>query len=311
MFEYKEKTTKMDAKDIKMLAKKLEKEGDISLEEAKEIVNFFEEKHQELNPDSPTRDKEAADALGLWYRAVEKRLPEYGSYMHTVPLECESAGFWKYSYNPFRWIIKCHEKLSFLDSVRHATWYNFENDKGNKEFKYAGDIRLFPEVYKKVKEMKNVFDRETYVTFRSEIYEKIKETKDVFNGKIYSLFYNPETQFEFHKKDSLYQLLIVRTAFLQGLPIVCLYARSGIKIFMHPSDINKISFLLKYTPDDLIKWAYRKGFLDNQKYRELLEEKCIFLDCSIDICDGFAYECAEIEFLNREDQDEEWVDVIR
>jgi len=66
---------KMDAKDIKMLAKKLEKEGDVSLEEAKEITNFFEEKHQELNPDSPTRDKEAADALGLWYHAVEKRLP--------------------------------------------------------------------------------------------------------------------------------------------------------------------------------------------------------------------------------------------
>lgn len=63
---------KMDAKDIKTLAKKLESEGDISPEEAREIANFFEGNWYKLGPDYPNRDKEVADALGLWFLVVEK-----------------------------------------------------------------------------------------------------------------------------------------------------------------------------------------------------------------------------------------------
>jgi len=286
----------MNAKDIKTLAKKLEREGDISSEEVKEIVNFFEEKHQELNPNSPTRDKEAADALGMWYRAVEKRLPEYGNFMHTVPLESdrfplESDRFWKNSCNPFCWIIKCRKKLSFLDGVKYAVWDNFGSNNGYKVCKYAGEMRLLPEIYEKIKNMKDVFGREIYATFR-----------------------DAEARPGPYSKNSLYQTLIIRTALLHELPVVYLDTQSGRRVLMRPSDIDKLSFLLKHTPDDLVRWAYQKGLLDITEMQIMLENEDFPLPHirhPADICDGFAYECAEIEFLNREDQDEEWVDVIR
>lgn len=282
----------MNAKDIKTLAKKLEREGDISSEEVKEIVNFFEEKHQELNPNSPTRDKEAADALGLWYRAVEKRLPEYGNFMHTVPLE--SDRFWKNSCNPFCWIIKCRKKLSFLDGVKYAVWDNFGSNNGYKVCKYAGEMRLLPEIYEKIKNMKDVFGREIYATFR-----------------------DAEARPGPYSKNSLYQTLIIRTALLRELPVVYLDTQSGRRVLMRPSDIDKLSFLLKHTPDDLVRWAYQKGLLDITEMQIMLENEDFPLPHvyrPADICDEFSYECyerAEIGLLNREDRDEKWVDVIR
>jgi len=146
------------------------------------------------------------------------------------------------------------QKAVFFRQRKICDLGQFRERQKSEEFRYAGNIRLLPEVYERVRDMKNVFDVETYVTFQDKIYKKVKDMKNVFNGVVCSCyFWRTEAEFEFRTKNSLYQTLIVRTAFLQGMPIVGLYAQSEIKIFMHPSDINKISFLLKYTPDDLIK----------------------------------------------------------
>lgn len=208
------------------------------------------------------------------------------------------------------------QKAVFFRQRKICDLGQFRERQKSEEFRYAGNIRLLPEVYERVRDMKNVFDVETYVTFQDKIYKKVKDMKNVFNGEVCSCyFWRAEAEFEFRTKNSLYQTLIVRTAFLQGMPIVCLYAQSEIKIFMHPSDINKISFLLKYTPDDLIKWAHREGFLDKEEAETFLELEIenfsSLIRHPIEICDRFAYRCAEIELLNGDDQDEEWVDVIR
>jgi len=220
---------------------------------------------------------------------VEKRLPEYGNFMHTVPLE--SDRFWKNSCNPFCWIIKCRKKLSFLDGVKYAVWDNFGSHNGYKVCKYAGEMRLLLEIYEKIKNMKDIFGREIYATFR-----------------------DAEARPGPYSKNSLYQTLIIRTALLRELPVVYLDTQSGRRVLMRPSDIDKLSFLLKHTPDDLAQWAYQKGLLDITEMQIMLENEDFPLPHirrPADICDGFAYECAEIELLNREDQDEEWVDIIR
>jgi len=49
--------------------------------------------------------------------------------------------------------------------------------------------------------MKNVFDVETYVTFQDKIYKKVKDMKNVFNGEVCSCyFWRAEAEFEFRTK---------------------------------------------------------------------------------------------------------------
>jgi len=286
---------KMDAKDINMLAKKLENEGDISLEEARKIRNFLKENWGRLSPESPDRDKEAADALGLWFLVVEKKLPKYGNYLHTVP---HDFVYKKKFHNPFRQINNCQKKLPFPDSIRYTDWagFNIPNCEGYKEFEYAGDIRSVPEVYKRIKDMRDVFNEEIYIT--------VLNSRDVLSG--------------YYSKNTLYQTSIVRAAILCRLPVIYTNSCKKQKLLMYSSDIEKLSLLFEYTPDDLIRWARREGYLDDLETHLLLEDEGIYIkDPNIisKICDGFTQPFVEFVLLNSDsqekDQSEEWIDVIR
>ena len=230
--------------------------------------------------------------MGLWFLTVEKKLPKYGNYLRTVPLNSVYKN-WR-SYNPFCRIIGCHKKLPFPDGIRYANWTSFDipNHEGYKEFKYAGDIRSVPEVYERIKDMKDVFDGEIYVS--------VSNSRDMLSG--------------YYSKNTLYQASVIRAAILCRFPVIYTDSYADQRLLMYPSDIGKLSPLLEYTPDDLVRWAYQKGLLDITEMQIMLENEDFPLPHvyrPADICDGFAYECAEIEFLNREDQDEEWIDVIR
>lgn len=280
----------MDTEDVKIFTEKLKREGDISPEEVGKIVSFLEENQYKLDPDSSKRDKEMADALGLWYRTVEDRLPENGNYLRTVPLAPE-CGKWK-QYNPFCWIIKCYKKLPFPDGVRYADWANFDvpSCKNYKEFKYAGDIRLIPEIY-----------------------EKIRDMKDIFNGEAYIPILSPKTAARpgYYTKYDLYHVAIIRTVVSRRLPVIYAESCKGRKLLMYPSDIDKIAFLLKYRPDDLVKWAHQERYLSNSDAQTLHNDGWIQTGRPADICDGFVFSLTETELLNKDDQDEEWLDTIR
>lgn len=286
---------KMDAKDIKTLAKKLESEGDISPEEAREIANFFEGNWYKLGPDYPNRDKEVADALGLWFLVVEKKLPKYGNYLRTVPLNSVYKN-WR-SYNPFCRIIGCHKKLPFPDGIRYANWTGFDipNHEGYKEFKYAGDIRSVPEIYERIKDMKDVFDGEIYVS--------VSNSRDMLSG--------------YYSKNTLYQasvISVIRAAILCRFPVIYADSYADQRLLMYPSDIGKLSSLLEYTPDDLVYWTRREGYLDDFETQSLLEDRWIYVKDPIvlnKISDGFSRHFVELALLNSNSQDEEWIDVVR
>jgi len=287
---------KMDAKDINMLAKKLEKEGDIYPEEVVEIRNFLKENWDRLSPESPDRDKEAADALGLWFLTVEKKLPKDGNYLRTVPLNSVYKK-WK-SYNPFCRIIGCKKKLPFPDNIIYLDWagFNVPSCEGYKEFEYAGDIRSVPEIYEKIKNMEDVFDEIVDVS--------VSNSRDMLSS--------------YYSKKTLYQTSIVRAAILCQFPIICATFYERQRLLMYPSDIGKLSPLLEYTPDDLVYWARREGYLDDFETQSLLENQWIYVkDPAIlsKICDGFTQPFVELALLNNnsqeKDQSEEWVDIIR
>jgi len=106
----------------------------------------------------------------------------------------------------------------------------------------------------------------------------------------------------------------VRTAVSMSLPIVYTSSRSEKRLLMRPSDIDKISFLLEYTPDNLVHWAYREGFLNDREYRGLLEGEWIYIERPDVVCDRFVEYCYECTVCNEEREAAEgdsWIDVIR
>jgi len=88
-----EKVIRTNAKDVKMLAEKLKREGDISPEEVREFRNFFEENRHELDLVSSEQNKEVTGVISLWFQVVEDSLPKYGNYLHTVPLDTTYSFF--------------------------------------------------------------------------------------------------------------------------------------------------------------------------------------------------------------------------
>ena len=282
-----EKVIRTNAKDVKMLAEKLKREGDISPEEVREFRNFFEENRHELDLVSSEQNKEVTGVISLWFQVVEDSLPKYGNYLHTVPLDT--------TYSFLSGIPYCRDKLPFPDSVCHAEWANFSvSDYENCiEFKYAGDIRSIPELF-----------------------ERMKDMKDIFDGKAYLPILSPKAALRsgYYTKYDLYHAAVIRTIVLRRLPVIYAESFKGRKLLMYPSDIDKIAFILKYTPDDLVKWAHQEGRLNKSDVQMLNINGWIQTDRPADICDEFSYECyerAEIGLLNREDRDEEWVDIIR
>jgi len=286
-----------DAGRIYEITEKFRSEGDISPEEAGKITHFFEKNWYNLIPNSLNRDKEVADSFGLWFLAVEKKLPKDGNYLRTVPLNSVYKG-WR-SYNPFCRIIGCHKKLPFPDSIRHADWTGFKVPNCRvyyKEFKYAGDIRSVPEIYGRIKDMKDVFDGEIYVS--------VSNSRDMLSG--------------YYSKNTLDQASVIRAAILCRFPVIYVDFYADQRLLMYPSDIGKLSPLLEYTPDDLVYWARKEGYLDDFETQSLLENQWIYVKDTVvlsKICDGFTQPFVEFVLLNSDsqekDQGEEWIDVIR
>lgn len=288
----------MNAKDVKDLTEKLYREGDVSFEEASAVAGLLKENEQELMLEWTSRDRKDAKALSLWFRAVESRLPKYGNYVHTVPLEIpykELRG-----YEPFGSIFHCLKKLPFPLNVKYAEWTCF-NASGckteNASFEYVGEIMCIPKLREAIGSMKSVF-------------------YTLHGDKCASLYDSVELERsgEKHKKSVLYQASVVRTAVSLSLPVIYTSSRSEKRLLMRPSDIDKISFLLEYTPDNLVHWAYKEGFLNDREYRGLLEGEWIYIDRPDVVCDRFAEYCYECKVCNKRREaveDDSWVDITR
>jgi len=288
----------MNAKDVKDLTEKLYREGDVSFEEASAVAGLLKENEQELMLEWTSRDRKDAKALSLWFRAVESRLPKYGNYVHTVPLEIPYKDL--RGYEPFGSIFHCLKKLPFPLNVKYAEWAcpDVSGCKAEKaNFEYAGEIMRLPKLREAIGSMKSVFHT-LHGDECASLYDSVKSGN---SGRKY-------------KKSVLYQASVVRTAVSLSLPVVYTSSRSEKRLLMRPSDIDKISFLLEYTPDNLVHWAYKEGFLNDREYRGLLEGEWIYIDRPYVVCDGFAeycYECKECNKRREAVEDDSWVEITR
>jgi len=136
-------------KKLKDCTRKLET-GDITKEEADEIYYDF------LKDPRSVQKKSFAQALCRWYEQVEKKLPEPGNYVTTVPLDIRG----RYSVDTEIAMRACMKKLDLADAVC--------------TFEVNGQDRIFAE---KLKGMTSV-DR-CYISLRAgEIRRALGDTFD-------------------------------------------------------------------------------------------------------------------------------------
>jgi len=85
------------------------------------------------------------------------------------------------------------------------------------------------------------------------------------------------------------------------------------RVLMRPSDIDKISFMLKHTPDEIVRLALSKGYIDKQTAQELFSGEWIRAG-KIDItgiCEEFIDYCLGRRIYEEAPEDDSWADVIR
>lgn len=77
---------KNDVKRMSQLIQKLEKEGDIFLEEADWIYSLVSKKPDVFNFDSPAYNKELYTATELWYKTISKKIKagQHGNFIFTI-----------------------------------------------------------------------------------------------------------------------------------------------------------------------------------------------------------------------------------
>jgi len=318
----------MNAKTfIGRLTNKLKSKGDVSLKEALRIAEFLR-KNKDLNCGSPYYD----DIMD-WFRIVEQKLPTYGNYVRSILTN--DLLYASLEKDIFRQLDRCYDKLSFLDGIRgFVEWFNPNEDFGSepsfldrardvmewpdfdiedsnmeddvriKVLEYAGEIRSCPELCDRILKMKDVFGRRSYISVKDLTYPEIVQG---------------------YCKDSLFQFLVLEMAVSLKCELVYLqHCRMHDVILMHPSDIDRISFLLKHTPDDLVCWIHQNGYIDKEVAQKLFSDKWVYKNIDLDffnscsflkeVCDGFAEFCCERSVYNegREiAEDDSWADIIR
>jgi len=284
---------------INRLTDKLKYEGDVSPEEASEIAEFIDKKGKELNPDSPHYNGSFTDSISYWFSVVEHKLPASGNYVRTLPFHHFLEFSWRKDITEK--LEKCRLKLSFLDGIKEIERLGFncegdsESNRNFELFDYAGEIRKFPKLCQKISEMTDAFGSKAYASVKSVVY-----TKSL-------LGYN---------KQSLLQTSILK--FAASLECEFIYVRHcnpniHDRVLMRPSDIDKISFMLKHTPDEIVRLALSKGYIDKQTAQELFSGEWIRAG-KIDItgiCEEFIDYCLGRRIYEEAPEDDSWADVIR
>lgn len=282
---------------IDRLADKLKYEGDVSPEEASEITEFIDKKGKELDPDSPHYNVDFADSISYWFSVVKHKLPVSGNYVCTIPLGHALELFWRNDI--VKKLKECRLKLSFLDGIKEIEKLSFDcerDSEDNKDFKlfnYAGEIRKFPKLCQKISEMTDVFDSGTCASVKAVVY-----IKSLLRCNMESLFHLSVLKF---------------AASLKCEFIYIEHYNTQKRVLMRPSDIDKISFLLKHTPDETVRLALTKGYIDEQTAQKLFSGEWIRAG-NIDIagiCEEFIDYCLGRRICEEAPEDDSWIDITR
>jgi len=102
-------------KTVERLTKQLIEKGDISEKDAEKIARPFLRENRDI-----ALDRSLRYTLYLWYDEVEKKLPEYGNYVTSVPLKygypCLTINY-KSIDKLYEKIRMCAKKMSLSDRI--------------------------------------------------------------------------------------------------------------------------------------------------------------------------------------------------
>lgn len=254
-------------KTIMEITRKLRKNGDIGKEEAEKIIRLVCSGSSMLGKIRSGADPDLISALCDWYDEVAKRLPEYGNYVHTIPLSVIH-----YREDLEKTIDVCLNALSPLDKVSYLrVSANFPMKKQSlKTCTYCSDMAGMlreTDVYDVLKAYTPILEGEraessmNAVIFRKEYLSFRKE----YLSKAYAYEPNIRTNAEL-----IYDSVLLRV--VHSLSIPWAFVRTDTdrdrKVFV--DEARRLEPVMSCSPEDVLKEAVSLGLITRDYFKLLL-----------------------------------------
>ncbi len=228
----------ISARELRECIKKLQDGKDITKKDISKIISPCKLGDVKIGPDLMQAYKD-------WFKAVAERLPEFGNYAYTVPVN--GAFLRNFNLRVIKAVSKCLDKMSLLDRasqveianipVKGWSWTSMSKPTRFLNLKLAGDLRS-SDVYEKASGMVVFFDED--------LEEKYGIPEYDLNGNCSGI--NVQT---------LYVQSILSVAYRNKTPLARITAedvrrqkKSDI-VLVDPSDRKKLEYLLSFTPDEV------------------------------------------------------------
>lgn len=227
----------ISARELRECINKLKNGRDITKKDIPKIVSLCRARNVRFDLDL-FQDYEE------WFKTVADRLPEFGNYAYTVPVN--GAFLRNFNLRVIKAVSKCLDKMSLLDRasqveianipVKGWSWTSMSKPTRFLNLKLAGDLRS-SDVYEKASGMVVFFDED--------LEEKYGIPEYDLNGNCFGI--NVQT---------LYVQSIPSVAYRKKMPIVRITTEDVIRqkkrdiVLVDPSDRKKLEHLLSFTPDE-------------------------------------------------------------
>lgn len=227
----------ISARELRECINKLKNGRDITKKDIPKIVSLCRARNVRFDLDL-FQDYEE------WFKTVADRLPEFGNYAYTVPVN--GAFLRNFNLRVIKAVSKCLDKMSLLDRasqveianipVKGWSWTSMSKPTRFLNLKLAGDLRS-SDVYEKASGMVVFFDED--------LEEKYGIPEYDLNGSCFGI--NVQT---------LYVQSIPSVAYRKKMPIVRITTEDVIRqkkrdiVLVDPSDRKKLEHLLSFTPDE-------------------------------------------------------------
>jgi len=263
----------ISARELRECINKLKNGRDITKKDIPKIVSLCRARNVRFDLDL-LQDYEE------WFKTVADRLPEFGNYAYTVPVN----GFFLRNFNlrVIKAVSKCLDKMSLLDRasqveianipVKGWSWTSMSKPTRFLNLKLAGDLRS-SDVYEKASGMVVFFDED--------LEEKYGIPEYDLNGSCFGI--NAQTLYV-----TLYVQSILSVAYRKKMPIVRITTEDVIRqkkrdiVLVDPSDRKKLEHLLSFTPDEAFDQIFSRHpesrKISGENSREIFNETGMMME---------------------------------
>jgi len=296
----------ISARELRECIKKLQDGKDITKKEAVSIRSRYNGKRRNFS-EYHLNNFRLSNAYEDWFKAVLKRLPEFGNYVQTIPIN-------KFIFNSvcdktfIDLICECINKMSVIDRASQAGYLKGWSDNAELFYpKWAGDLR-FTEPYRDVASMVPLFEgRKYYFGYLGKIFYDEDRIISRFLSSVSNDGLNSNKKLQLLQ----YFLTVISIAHKMNIPVLNVEAENenpdiqNQVILVYPKDKEKLKGVLSVSPEEFFEKAFRAGL-----FKALCEE-LPSVDVIYDRMGEFLCRCCLMKKKKEIVEDDDWMEIER